>query len=81
MPSEFPLFESLSVSLSLSQIIWGIYFLTVLFVTIYTVIFYYHWNKYSIGSNTLSFFTTIVYMAGTALLLIVMTLALIQYSI
>lgn len=80
MPVELPIVESLSVSLSASQIILGIYFLALGFTAIYSIIFVYHWTKYSIKSHTLTFFSTTVYMTGAAFLLMVMTLALLRYT-
>ena len=80
MPVELPILESLYVTLSVSQVILGIYFLALGFTVIYSIIFVYHWTKYSIKSHTLTFFSTVVYMIGAVLILVVMTLALLRYT-
>ena len=66
-PVSTPLIGLLS---SLEEgLVWVAVGIILLLTTIYTIVFLYHWKKYSINTTTLPYITVIVYLSGTILLL------------
>ena len=71
--------EPSSIDISLS--LWVMFGLLMFIATINTVIFFYHWNRYHVGSALLSLQTLIIYSMLIGVPIFLMFTSLITYTL
>lgn len=82
MENPLQFLESIELSTTnLPFLLWGIFGVLTFFAAVNSVIFFYHWRRYHVGSILLTGQTLLMYVASVGVLLFIIFTALLTYTL